>query len=302
MKLSAQAIYSSQSCCQETTDKIWSFMEDKTAEELRSDHSLRVLENLRNNLRLQYSRMNSVWRDHSPGDGNVNTAALNRLNMVMESTRVDVDHVLQISGEKISRRISWRPDTSDPFYPSACPEPYTSLRQFHGPVLPLAHPDSPHAQRPLYTGGVAGRASHMSYTHTTSSRRPNQFTRAVTSGQDGRATVRTTPTMQPSPTHVTKLATEAGDRRQPEAEPVFIRPSRREFFRHVPQVTFERPSEEVVLKRSTHTPVYQPGVMWHTTTASDSPVNAGDRYTGKQTPANTFSRTSKNQGGAGTET
>ena len=95
MKLSAQAIYSSQ-----TTDKIWSFMEDKTAEELRSDHSIRVLENLRNNLRLQYSRMNSVWRDHSPGDGNVNTAALNRLNMVMESTRVDVDHVLQISGEK----------------------------------------------------------------------------------------------------------------------------------------------------------------------------------------------------------
>ena len=223
MKLSAQAIYSSQSCCQETTDKIWSFMEDKTAEELRSDHSIRVLENLRKNLRLQCNKMNSAWRNHhNPGDGNVNTAALTRLNIIMESTRVDVDHVLQMSGEKISRRISWRPNTFDPFYPSACPEPYTSLRQFHRPVMPFAHPDPPHTQRPHYSDSVAGRAGHTTYAHTTSSRRPDQVTCAVTPGQDGTATVRTKPTMQTSPTRITKPATKASDQRQPEVEPVFI--------------------------------------------------------------------------------
>ena len=154
--------------------------------------------------------MNSAWRDHSPGDGNVNTAALNRLNMIMESTRVDVDHVLQMSGGKTSRRIPWKPDTFDLFYPSACPEPYTSLRQFHRPVMPFAHPDLPHAQRPPYSDSVAGRASHTSYSHTTSSRRPDQVTRVVTPGQDGTATVHTKPTMQTSPTHITKPRTIRG--------------------------------------------------------------------------------------------
>ena len=100
MRLSVQAIYSLQRCCQEDAGKIWSFMEDKTAEELRSNHSIRVLENLRNNLRLQFSRMNLAWHDHSPGDGGVDTAALTRLSTMVESTRVDVDHVLRESGDR----------------------------------------------------------------------------------------------------------------------------------------------------------------------------------------------------------
>ena len=166
MRLPVHTIHFLQRRCQEDTDKIWSFMEDKTAEELRSHHSIRVLEDLRNNLRLQINRMNLAWRDHSPGDGNVDTAAFTRLNTIVESTRVDVGHVLRESGDKISHRVLWEPDAPDPSDPDACPEPYTSLRQFHRPVMPFGHPDSPHARRPPHSGGVAGRASHMSYTHT----------------------------------------------------------------------------------------------------------------------------------------
>ena len=54
-------------------------MENKTSEELRSSHSIHVLESLRNTLWLQFGRMSSVWRDHNPGDGNVNTGVLARL-------------------------------------------------------------------------------------------------------------------------------------------------------------------------------------------------------------------------------
>ena len=133
--------------------------------------------------------------------------------MVVESTRVDIDHVLKESGEQVSHRAPWKPNTPDPFDPNACPEPYTSLRQFHHPVMPFANPDSPHAQQPPYSGDMAGRASHMSYKHIPSSIRPDQFTRAVTSGQDSRATVRTTPTVRPSPTPIANPATGTGDRR-----------------------------------------------------------------------------------------
>ena len=166
MRLPVHTIHFLQRCCQEDTDKILSFMENKTEEELRSHHSIRVLEDLRNNLRLHINRMNLTWRDHSPGDGNVDTAAFTRLNTIVESTRVDVGHVLRESGGEISHRVLWTPDMPDPFDPDIYPEPYTSLRQFHRPVMPIAHSDSPHAQRPTYPGSVAGRASHMSYTNT----------------------------------------------------------------------------------------------------------------------------------------
>ena len=54
--------------------------------------------------------MSSAWRDHNPGDGNVNTNVLARLDKIVESTRLEVDHVLRTSGDKFSHRVLWRPD------------------------------------------------------------------------------------------------------------------------------------------------------------------------------------------------
>ena len=132
MRLPVQAIHSFQHCCLEDTDRIWSFMEDKTAEELRSNHSICVLESLRSNLRLQFGRMSLAWRDHNPGDGNVDTNVLARLNTIVESTRIDVDHVLRTSGNKISHKVLWRPDIPDPSDPDTFPEPYWIFFSFFG--------------------------------------------------------------------------------------------------------------------------------------------------------------------------
>ena len=71
--------------------------------------------------------------------------------------------------------------------PSICPDPYTSLAQFHRKVMPFAHPDLPHARQPPYPGGVAVGAGHMWY--TPSSGRPDHVMCVVTSGHKGKATV-----------------------------------------------------------------------------------------------------------------
>ena len=68
--------------------------------------------------------MSLAWRDHNPGDGNVDTNVLARLNTIVESTRIDVDHVLRTSGNKISHKVLWRPDIPDPSDPDTFPEPY----------------------------------------------------------------------------------------------------------------------------------------------------------------------------------
>ena len=124
--------------------------------------------------------------------------------------------------------------------------------------MPFAHPNLPHARQPPYSGGVAAvGADHMWY--TPSSGQPDHVTRVVTSRRNGKATIHTTPATRPNPTRVTtSTAVETGERRQPGARPVFIRPSRRHFFPHVKHETFERLQDEVVLKRSMHAPTNQP--------------------------------------------
>ena len=128
MRLPVQTIHSFQHSCLEDTDRIWSFMENKTSEELRSSHSIHILESLRNTLRLQFGWMSSAWRDHNPGDRNVNTDVLVRLDKIVESTTLEVDHVLRTSGDKFSHRVLWRPDRPDPFDPVSA--------QIH---IPLSH-------------------------------------------------------------------------------------------------------------------------------------------------------------------
>ena len=247
-------------------------MENKTSKELRSSHSIRVLGGLRNTLQLQFSQMSSAWRDHNPEDGNTDTAVLARLDTIVESTRVAVAHVLSFSGDAIAHQVPWRPDK--PFDPDACPNPYTSLAQFHRKVMPFAHRDSPHARQPPQPGGAAGRAGHMSY--TPSSGRPDHVTRVVTSGGDGKATAHTTVPTRPNSMHVTKSApAEASDRKGPEAALIFIGLSRRRFFPHVRVETFERLQDEVVLKRSTHAPASQPRRAWHATVANGQSISIG---------------------------
>jgi hypothetical protein len=125
MRLPIHAIDSFQCSCLEDIDQMWSFMEHKTSEELRSRHSIRVLGGLRHTLQLQFNQMSSAWQDHSPdNDDEDDNAALVRLDRAMESTRVAVAHVLRSSGEAIA------------FDLDTCPNPYTSLAQFYRKVMP----------------------------------------------------------------------------------------------------------------------------------------------------------------------
>ena len=84
--------------------------------------------------------------------------------------------------------------------------------------------------------------------------------------------------------HITKSATaEASDRKDPEAMPTFIRPSRRRFFPDVRFESFERTQDEVTLKRSMHTPTGPRA--WHESSQSISikgQNNTGVRFLPRQ--------------------
>ena len=60
MRLPIHAISSFQRSILEDVDRIWSFMERKTSEELRSRHSIRILGGLRHTLQLQFNQMSST--------------------------------------------------------------------------------------------------------------------------------------------------------------------------------------------------------------------------------------------------
>ena len=143
MRPSTVAIYSSQCRCQEAIDELWSFTGGKTVEELQTEPSMRILVNLRNNLRLQCSQMNSAYRNHDPGDGNAHNAASERLKMIVESTRADIDQVLEELDKKLSTGAPRTPNTPTPPGQGTYSEPYTSLSQFH-PMRPPTHQDPPH--------------------------------------------------------------------------------------------------------------------------------------------------------------
>ena len=183
MRLPVQAIDSFQRSCLEDIDRIWSFMENKTSEELQSSHSICILGGLRSTLylsidrlELQFSQMSSAWRKHNPGDSNAITDVLARLDMIVESTRVAVAHVLRFLGDAILHQAPRRPDKT--FNPNVFPHPYISLTQSHCKVILFAHRDPPHARQPPQLGGAAGRAGHMSY--TPSKGRPDHVTCVVT--------------------------------------------------------------------------------------------------------------------------
>ena len=183
MRLPIHAIDSFHCSCLEDVDRIWSFMEHKTPEELRSRHSVRILGGSRHTLQLQFNQMSSAWRHHGPEDDEeYNKDAIIRLDRAVESIRVAVACVLRSSGKAIAYHTPWRPEES--FDLDACPNPYTSLAQFHRKVMPFAHRDSPHARQPPRPGGAAGRAGHTSPCNG----RPDQVTSMVTPGRDGKAT------------------------------------------------------------------------------------------------------------------
>jgi hypothetical protein len=287
MRLPVQAIESFRRICLGDINHIWAFMEHKTSEELRSSQSVRILGGLRNSLWLQFSQMSSAWRKHKPEDGKADITTLARLGMIVETTRVAVAHALNISGEAISILTPWRP--TEAFDPN----PYTALSDFHHKVMTSAHPDSPHARRPLQPGSAAGRASHT--LSTPSSGQPDHVTRAVTSGQERKATVHHTGQTRPNPTYVTKsAAAETIDQQRPEATPKFIQPSRRPFLdmgrgSPAPQVrqgTIGCLQDEVVLKRSTHAPASQPKEAWHATIANGWLIIIGGQNTGKHLSSN----------------
>ena len=90
------------------------------------------------------------------------------------------------------------------------------------------------------------------------------MSRVVTPGRDGKVTAQTTVPTRPNSMHVMKsAAAEESDRKEPEAAPIFIRPSRRHFFPDVQIESFGRLQDEMVLKRSTHAPASPPKRAWH---------------------------------------
>ena len=195
--------------------------------------------------------------------------------MIVESTRADIDQVLEELDKKLLNGAPRTPNTLTPPGQGAYPEPYTSFSQFYHPVRPPTYPDSPHTQRPLYTGGATSRNSQMSHTHTPRGRRPDQSTQAAMPRQNGRATVRNTPASSPG----------TSEQRQLGVEPIFTQSAGRQFFQHTPQVTFDRPTPDVVLKRSKTTSVYKPGEKWHKTTTNHPPEIAEDICTGRRAPS-----------------
>ena len=205
--------------------------------------------------------MNSAFRNHDPGDGNAHNAASERLKMIVESTRADIDQVLEELDKKLLNGAPRTPNTLTPPAQIAYPEPYRALNQFHYPARPPTYPDSLHTQRHLYTGNATSRNNQMSYTHKPRNRRPDQSTQAETPRQNGRATVRNTPAPSPS----------TGTHRQLGIEPASTRSAGRQIFQHTPQVIFDRPTPDVVLKRSTTTSIYKPGETWNKTTTNRPP-------------------------------
>ena len=274
MRPSTVAIYSSQRRCQEAIDELWSFTENKTAEELKIDPSMHILVNLRNNLLLQCSEMISAHRNHDPGDGNANNAASQRLNMIVESTRAYINQVLKELDDKLMRKTTRTPNMFVPPGRGAYQEPYTSLSQFH-PVRSPAYLDSPKTQRTLYAGSVAGRNSQEPHTYTPCGRRPDYFTQEVVSRQTGKTT---TP-------HIPTSSSGTGNGRQLGAVSAFTRPTGRQLLQRTPQVASNRPTPDVVLKRSTTTSAYKPTEKWHKTTENYPPRIAEDEYTGKRSPS-----------------
>ena len=285
MRLPVQAIGSFQRHCLEDINRIWSFMENKTLEELRSYHSVHILGGFRNILSLQFSQKNRAWRNHKPGDGDADVNTIAKLGTIVESTRVAVAHVLKISGDAISIQILWRP--TEPLDPI----PYTFLSQFYRMAMPSAHPDSPLAQKLPHHDSAASRASHMSL--APSSGQPDYVTPVVTS-RERKATIHSTVPTRPNSA---SAPAEAIEQRQPEATPTFIRLTRE----HAPPTSGGSPTprlrhrttgllqEEVVVKRSSHAPAV-PEEAWHASFANARLISIGGQNTGVRPPPTRFAQ------------
>ena len=201
MRLPVQAIDSFQRGCLEDIDKIWAFMDNKTPEELRSRHSLRVLGGSRSTLylsrdwlELQYTQMRPAGHVHNQEDGNANyLGAVARLDMIVSSTRVAAARVLRHLDDTMSYQPPQRPNTHIHASPT--------MNQHQ--ATPSAHRDPPHTQGPLSLSGTASRAGHMSPDIGHS----DQVAHMVTPGQGSKATVQITVTTRPTSMRTTKAAT-----------------------------------------------------------------------------------------------
>ena len=165
MRLPVQAIDSFQRGCLEDISTIWSFMDNKTQEELQSSHSIRVLGGLRSTLylsidqlELQYHQMRSAWRRRNQEDGNANAEVVARLDMIAGSTRVAAARVLRHLDDTMSYRSPLRPNAA----PASNAHNQASPPMYQHQAIPSAHRDPPHIQRPLPLDDTAGRAGHMS--------------------------------------------------------------------------------------------------------------------------------------------
>ena len=149
MRLPIQAIDSFQRGCLEDIDTIWSFMDNKTPEELRSSHSIRVLGGLLSTLyllidrlELQYHQMRSVWRGRNQGDGNANAKVVARLEMIAGSTRVAAARVLRYLDDKMSYQSPQRPNVAL----GSNVHIHASPPMYQHQAIPSAHRDLPHIQ------------------------------------------------------------------------------------------------------------------------------------------------------------
>ena len=223
--------------------------------------------------------MSSAWGNHKPEDGNADVTTLAKLGTIVESTRVAVAHVLNVSGDAISNQILWR--STEAFDPN----PYTALSQCHRKVMPSAH--SPHARKLPKPDGAAGRASHTSY--TPSSGQPDHVTRVVTSGQERKATVHPKVPTRPNQVYVTKFAaTETSEQEKPEATPTFIRLPKR----HVLPIGGGIPTPDISRHGTTghlHAPA-SPKDAWHATFANGRLISIGGQNTGKHLSPTRFAQ------------
>ena len=149
MRLPVQAIDSFQRCCLEDIDNIWSFMDNKTPEELRSRHSMRVLGGLRSTLylsvvrlELQYHQMRSAWRGNSRDYNNANAGVVAKLDMIVDSTRIAATRVLRYLDDKMSYQSPQRPNVALGLNAHI----HTSPPMYQHQAIPSAHRYPPHIQ------------------------------------------------------------------------------------------------------------------------------------------------------------
>ena len=85
MRLPTRTIDSFRRSCNADIERIWKFMDLKTPQELRASHSIRTLQSFRETLRLQWSQMDTAWRNHHLADSDEDITVLKSLDAIVEA-------------------------------------------------------------------------------------------------------------------------------------------------------------------------------------------------------------------------